>query len=53
MDITYLLNDEAMQRFIVEGYVTLKSELPRHFHVRMFEALETLDERGPHGHNNL
>ena len=53
MDITYLFNDEAMQRFIVEGYVTLKSELPRHFHARMFEALETLDERGPHGHNNL
>ena len=53
MDATYLLNDEAMQRFIVDGYVTLKSKLPRHFHARMFDALETLDEGGPHGHNNL
>ena len=53
MDARYLLNDEAMQRFIVEGYVTLRSGLPRHFHARMFDALETLDEGGPHGHNNL
>ena len=53
MDATYLFNDEAMQRFIVEGYVTLKSGLPRRFHARMFDALETLDEGGPHGHNNL
>ena len=42
-----------MQRFIVEGYVTLKSNLPSDFHARMFDALETLDEGGPHGHNNL
>lgn len=48
-----LFDDEAMQRFIVEGYVKLKSNLPRDFHARMFDALETLDEGGPHGHNNL
>ena len=53
MDATYLLNDDAMQRFIVEGYVTLRSELPSQFHARMFNALEMLDEGGPHGHNNL
>ena len=42
-----------MQRFIVEGYLTLQSELPRTYHARMYEALEPLDETGPRGHNNL
>jgi hypothetical protein len=28
-DTEYLLDDDAMQRFIVEGYLTLQSELPR------------------------
>ena len=53
MDTNCLFNDEDMQRFIVEGFVTLRSELPIQFHTRMFNALETLDEGGPHGHNNL
>ena len=48
-----LLDDEAMRRFLREGYVVLKSELPREFHDRMHGALDTLDERGPLGHNNL
>ena len=48
-----LLDDEAMQGFIREGYVALQSELPREFHERMHDALDALDERGPLGHNNL
>ena len=48
-----LLDDEAMQRFVREGYVVLKSELPKAFHDRMHDALDSLDERGPLGHNNL
>ena len=48
-----LLDDEGMQSFVREGYVVLKSELPRAFHDRMHEALDALDERGPRGHNNL
>ena len=48
-----LLDDEAMQRFIREGYITLQSELPREYHARMFAALDELEEGGPRGHNNL
>ena len=48
-----LLDDEAMQGFVREGYVVLKSELPKEFHDRMHDALDSLDERGPMGHNNL
>ncbi|MCY3838450.1 MAG: HEAT repeat domain-containing protein, partial [Gammaproteobacteria bacterium] len=49
----HLLDDEAMRRFVREGYFVLKSELPREFHDRMHDALDGLDERGPLGHNNL
>ena len=42
-----------MQRFIREGYLTLRSDLPRDYHRRMFAALDELDEGGPRGHNNL
>ena len=42
-----------MRHFLREGYVTLQSELPRSFHERAFAALDTLDEGGPRGHNNL
>ena len=48
-----LLDDEAMRGFVREGYVVLKSELPGEFHDRMHDALDSLDERGPLGHNNL
>lgn len=48
-----LLDDEALQRFIVEGYLQLNSELPRDYHARMYEELEPLQETGPLGHNNL
>ena len=49
----YLLDDFAMQRFIVEGYLTLNSDLPRDYHARMYGELEPLQETGPLGHNNL
>ena len=42
-----------MQSFVREGYVVCKSELPKAFHDRMHDALDSLDERGPLGHNNL
>ena len=43
---SYLLDDAAMQRFIVEGFLTLKSDLPDDYHARMYRELEPLDERG-------
>ena len=42
-----------MQRFIREGYLTLRSDLPRDYHSRMFAELDELEEGGPRGHNNL
>ena len=48
-----LLDDADMQRFIRDGYLTVRSELPRAFHERMHDALHELDEGGPRGHNNL
>ena len=50
---SYLLDDEAMQRFIVEGYLTLNSDQPREYHDRIYSELEPLQETGPMGHNNL
>ena len=47
------LDDRAMRHFIREGYVTLRSALPSAFHERMHAALDTLEEGGPRGHNNL
>lgn len=52
-DTPYLLDDDAIQQFIVEGYLQLQSDQPRDFHARMYEELEPLDETGPRGHNNL
>ena len=49
----YLLDDDAMQRFIIEGYLQLQSDLPLAYHARMYDELEPLDETGPRGHNNL
>ena len=47
------MGDTAMQGFIRDGYLTLRSELPREFHERVHDALDDLDEGGPRGHNNL
>ena len=48
-----LLTDEAMQRFIREGYVTVQSALPKSYHDAMYARLEPLEEDGLVGHNNL
>ena len=52
-DAPRLLCDQAMQDFLRDGYMVLRSELPPDYHARMFAALEDLDEGGPRGHNNL
>ena len=48
-----LLTDEAMQRFIREGYVIVQSALPKSYHDAMYARLEPLEEDGLVGHNNL
>ena len=52
-DAPILLTDEEMQRFIREGYITLKSTLPRSYHDDMCGRLEPLDEQLGAGHNNI
>ena len=52
-DAPILLTDEAMQRFIREGYVTVQSALPKSYHDAMYARLEPLEEDGLVGHNNL
>ena len=53
VDSKYLLDDEAMQQFIMDGYIQLESSLPREIHHRIYSELGPLDEGGPRGHNNL
>ena len=52
-DTPVLLTDEEMQRFIREGYITLKSTLPKSYHDDMCVRLEPLDEQLGAGHNNI
>ena len=52
-DAPILLTDEAMQRFIREGYVIVQSALPKSYHDAMYARLEPLEEDGLVGHNNL
>ena len=52
-DAPILLTDDAMQRFIREGYVTVRSALPKSYHDAMYARLEPLEEDGLVGHNNL
>ena len=53
MNDPILLTDEAIQRFIREGYVTVQSALPKSYHDAMYARLEPLEEDGLVGHNNL
>ena len=52
-DTPVLLTDEEMQHFIREGYITLKSTLPKSYHDDMCVRLEPLDEQLGPGHNNI
>ncbi|MCZ6679978.1 MAG: HEAT repeat domain-containing protein [Candidatus Poribacteria bacterium] len=53
VDKTYLLNDEQMRHFIVNGYVTVKTDLPKSFHDAIFEQTETVFEKEGNPGNNL
>ena len=40
----HLLSDEAMQRFIRNGYITVKPEFPATFHQRIYQKTEEMFE---------
>ncbi len=52
-DKRYLLSDEAMQNFIINGYVVVKPALPPDFHKSVFQQTLAAIEKGEHLGNNL
>src|SRR5207247_5071918 len=48
-----LLDDAAMRRFIIEGYLVLKPDLPVDFHGRIYHRLEEVLAGGNPGNNLL
>ena len=54
VDKQYLLNDDAMRDFIVNGYVVVKPALPPSFHKSVFQQTLGIIEKGENlGNNNL
>ncbi len=52
-DKRYLLNDDAMRDFIINGYVVVKPALPPNFHKSVFQQTLALIEKGERLGNNL
>ncbi|MBI1923629.1 HEAT repeat domain-containing protein [Candidatus Poribacteria bacterium] len=50
---TYLLTDEQMRHFIVNGYVTVKTALPASFHEALFTQTQIVFEKEGNPGNNL
>ena len=53
VDKTYLLTDDQMRHFIVNGYVTVNTELPASFHDFIYERTEEVFEKEGNPGNNL
>jgi hypothetical protein len=52
-DKTYLLTDEQMRHFIVNGYVIVNTDLPASFHDFIYQQTETVFEKEGNPGNNL
>ncbi|MYE88467.1 phytanoyl-CoA dioxygenase [Candidatus Poribacteria bacterium] len=52
-DSKYLLTDEQMQHFIVNGYINIKTDLPADFHEAIFQQTEAVFEEEGNPGNNL
>ena len=53
VDNTYLLTDEQMRHFIVNGYVIVNTDLPANFHDFIYEQTEIIFEKEGNPGNNL
>lgn len=53
LDKTYLLNDQQMRDFIVNGYVIVKTDLPPNFHDEIYKITNTVFEKEGNPGNNL
>lgn len=49
----YRLNDDAMRRFIMDGYVTVKTDFPASFHEKVYEKTQAMFEKVGNPGNNL
>ena len=38
----YLLNDEEMRRFIIDGYIKIQTDFPANFHQTIFQQVEDM-----------
>ena len=53
VDKTYLLTDDQMRHFIVNGYVIINTDLPANFHDFIYEQTDTVFEKEGNPGNNL
>ena len=53
LDNRYLFNDNQMQDFIVNGYVTVKTNLPASFHEHVYQQLNSVVESEGNPGNNV
>ena len=53
IDKTHLLNDEQMRHFIINGFVVVKTGLPKGFHDEVFEKTAAVFEKEGNPGNNL
>ena len=53
LDNGYLFNDNQMQDFIVNGYVTVKTNLPASFHQHVYQQLNSVVEKEGNPGNNV
>ena len=49
----YLLNDEEMRRFIIDGYIKVQPDFPASFHETIFQQVEDMFENQGNLGNNL
>ena len=53
IDKTHLLDDNQMREFIVNGYLIVKTDLPRNYHDAIYETTNTVFEKEGNPGNNL
>ena len=52
-DTGYRLTDAELQRFLIDGYLTVRLDLPAAFHRRVYDRIETVLERTGNPRNNI
>ena len=53
IDETHLLDDNQMREFIVNGYLIVKTDLPRNYHDAIYDTTNTVFEKEGNPGNNL